>query len=89
MAKGKPKKRGAKGGVKHQPGRDHDRKSAVQRKKRFAKKAADKRKRVEENAKIAWDEWDRLPDDVKRLLGPAGRPNLPRPTDDQHSYEEE
>lgn len=32
------KKRGPKGGIKHQPGKGHDRKSAPARKKRFAKK---------------------------------------------------
>ena len=28
------------------------------------------------------EEWDELPDDVKRLLGPAGEPKIPRPRDE-------
>lgn len=72
-------KRGPKGGVPHQPGRGHDRKSAPEKKKRFARKAAKKRQQLREAAKKAWTEWDRLPDDVKRLLGPAGQPPMPRP----------
>jgi hypothetical protein len=40
MSQGKEgKKRGPRGGVKHQPGAGHDRKSAPRKKKRFAKKA--------------------------------------------------
>jgi hypothetical protein len=76
-----PKKRGPKGGIKHQPGRGHDRKSGRARKKRFVRKAARKRQQQEADARKAWEEWDRLPDDVKRLLGPAGEPNVPRPSD--------
>ena len=34
----KKKSRGPRGGVKHQPGRGHDRKSAAERKRRFAEK---------------------------------------------------
>jgi hypothetical protein len=77
------KKRGPKGGVKHQPGRGHDRKSVPEKKKRFARKAARKRREQEEEARKAWAEWDALPDDVKRLLGPAGQPKRPRPSDDE------
>jgi hypothetical protein len=79
MAEEEPKKRGPRGGIKHQPGRGHDRKSAVEKKKRFVRKAAKKRHQQEEEARKAWQEWDQLPDDVKRLLGPAGRPSIPRP----------
>ena len=77
-----PKKRGPKGGIKHQPGRGHDRKSASAKKKRFAKQAAKKRQQLELEAKKAWAEWDALPEDVKRLLGPAGQPSMPRPIDE-------
>jgi hypothetical protein len=80
--KGQDKKRGPKGGIKHQPGKGHDTKSGPQKKKRFARKAARKRRQVEESAKTQWEEWDRLPDEVKRLLGPAGQPKVPRPHHD-------
>jgi hypothetical protein len=83
MDKGKEKKRGPKGGIKHQPGRGHDRKSGPQRKKRFARKAAKKRQAEEEDARKAWEEWDRLPEEVKRLLGPTGQPKVPRPKDEE------
>jgi hypothetical protein len=69
------RKRGARGGVKHQPGRDHDRKSAAAKKRRFARKAARRRKQRTEQAAREWSEWERLPDDVKCLLGPAGKPS--------------
>jgi hypothetical protein len=73
------KKRGPKGGIKHQPGRGHARKSAPAKKKRFARKAARNRTKEEEEARKAWVEWDALPDDAKKLLGPAGQPKMPRP----------
>lgn len=76
------KKRGPKGGIKHQSGRDHDRKGAPKKKKRFARKAAQKHQQKSDDAKKAWRAWDALPDDVKRLLGPAGQPTMPRPSDD-------
>lgn len=82
MAEEKPKKkRGPKGGIKHQPGRGHDRKSAAKKKKYFAQKAARKRRQQGEDARKAWKEWDALPEDVKRLLGPSGQPKMPRPDD--------
>jgi hypothetical protein len=82
-AEGEPsKKRGPKGGVRHQPGRGHDRKSAREKKKRFARRAARKRRQRDQAAKKAWEEWDALPDEVKRLLGPAGEPKMPRPSDE-------
>ena len=76
------KKRGPRGGIKHQSGRGHDRKSAPKRKKRFTRKAAKKLQQREKDARKAWTDWDALPDDVKRLLGPAGQPTMPRPNDD-------
>lgn len=76
------KKRGPKGGIKQQSRRDHDRKSAPKKKKRFARKAAQKHQQKDDDAKKAWRAWDALPDDVKRLLGPAGQPTIPRPSDD-------
>lgn len=78
-----PKKRGPRGGIKHQPGKGHDRKSGPTKKQRFARKAAKKRQQQEEEARKAWEEWDNLPDEVKRLLGPAGQPKMPRPSDDE------
>jgi hypothetical protein len=75
------KKKGPKGAVKHQPGRGHDPKSALQKKKRFAKKAAAKRKAQQEVARNQWEEWDRIPDEAKKLLGPAAEPQVPRPRD--------
>jgi len=75
-------KRGPKGGRKHQPGRGHDRKNIPAKKRRFARKATRKRKEEEEEARKAWAEWDKLSDDVKRLLGPEGQPKMPRPADD-------
>lgn len=76
------KNRGPKGAIKHQPGRGHDRKSAINKKKRFAKKASKKRKQEEEEARKTWADWDGLPDDTKRLLGPSGQPKMPRPQDE-------
>jgi len=78
-AKGQPIERGPKGGKKHQAGRGHHRKSSVAKKRRFACKAAKKRRQQDEDARKAWEEWDKLPDDGKRLLGPAGEPKMPRP----------
>ena len=81
-AKGKPIKRGPKGGKKHQPGRGHDRESSAPKKRRFARKAAKKSQQQDDDARKAWEEWDKLPDDVKRLLGPSGEPKMPRPRDE-------
>ncbi len=80
--KDREKKRGPRGGVKHKPGRGHDRKSASEKRKRFVRKAAKKRQQKNEDAKKAWEEWDNLSEDVKRLLNPSAQPNLPRPSDD-------
>jgi hypothetical protein len=81
-AEGEPIQRGPKGGKKHQPGRGHDRKSSGAKKKRFARKVAKKHREQDEDANKAWEEWDGLLDDVKRLLGPAGEPKMPRPGDE-------
>ena len=78
MAEEEPKKRGPKGGMKHQPGRGHDRKSAGSKKKRFARKAANKRERQTEDAKKAWADWDALPPEVQKFFTP---PPMPRPAD--------
>jgi hypothetical protein len=76
-------KRGPKGGVRHQPGRGHDRKSAREKKRRFARKMARRRRRREKDARKQWEQWDQLPEEVKKLLGPAGQPKVPRPSDEQ------
>jgi hypothetical protein len=77
------KKRGPKGGIKHQPGRGHDWKSLPARKDAFRRKAARKRRQHEEEARKAWEEWDRLSEEVKHLLGPDGQPKMPRPKDEK------
>jgi hypothetical protein len=76
---GRKKKRGPKGGVKHQPGRGHDAKSALAKKKRFSKNAAKKRKQEAEESQRAWAAWYALPEAVKRILGPSAEPKMPRP----------
>ena len=82
MAREKPEvKRGPKAGRKHQSGRGHDRKSARRKKKDFGEKQRKKREQERENAHRVWAEYDALPDDVKRLLGPSGEPKMPRPSD--------
>ena len=76
------KKRGPKGGMKHQPGRGHARKSIPVKKRRFARKAVKKQQEQDAEARRAWAEWDALSEDVKRLLGPTGQPRMPRPSHD-------
>jgi type II secretory pathway component PulJ len=73
------KKRGPKGGIKHQPGRGHDRKSQPQLKKRYAKKQARLQRARQELAQEQWRVWDNLPDDVKKLRNDL-LPDLPRPS---------
>lgn len=75
------KKRGARGGVKHQPGKGHNRKSAKRKKKQFIAKAARKRRQQKADAKREWSKYDELSDEIKRLLGPAYVPKMPRPVD--------
>jgi hypothetical protein len=77
---GKKKATGPRGGVKHQPGRGHDRKSAAQRKERFAKKQRRKREAEEDDLRKRWEDWDKLDDEAKRLL-PDLKPTEPRPDD--------
>src|SRR5438552_2298094 len=75
----RPIRKGTKGGKKHTPGRGHTRKSQPHKTKRFEEKAARKRKQQHEEARRLWDAYDRLSNDVKRLLGPEGVPPYPRP----------
>jgi hypothetical protein len=72
------KKRGPKGGIKHQPGRGHDTKSRPIKKKRHEKKAKKKRQRREEEARRQWEVWDRLPEEQRKFLKEL-KPKLPRP----------
>jgi hypothetical protein len=76
--KGGGKKRGPKGGIKHQPGRGHDPKSGPIKRKRYIEKAEKKRQRKIEEAREKWAEWDRLNDEQKKLLAPF-KPKMPRP----------
>jgi hypothetical protein len=76
--KGGDKKRGPKGGIKHQPGKGHDSKSGPIKKKRYIEKAEKKRQRKIEEARKKWAEWDQLNDDQKKLLAKF-KPRMPRP----------
>jgi len=78
--KGKPIKKGPKGGRKHTPGRDHNTKSGAGKKKRFAKKKRRQRTIDQENCHEQWVVWDSLSDDAKRLR-PDLYPDCPRPND--------
>jgi hypothetical protein len=78
------KKRGPKGGIKHQPGQGHDPKSGAARKRRFARKVAKKRKETEEAARKQWEIWDALTEDQRKLL-PNQKPSLPRPHDENEN----
>jgi hypothetical protein len=83
MAKSKAseKKREPKGGIKHQPGKGHAPKSGPAKKKRFARKAARKRKEEDEAARKQWERWDKLTKEQRKLL-PELKPSMPRPHDD-------
>ncbi len=72
------KKRGPKGGIKHQPGRGHDRKSLPIKKRRYRKKARKEHQQREEEARRQWEEWDRLTDEQKKFM-PELKPKVPRP----------
>jgi hypothetical protein len=74
----KKKVRGPRGGVKHTPGRGHDRKSGIAKTRRYMKKAQKKREEEEELLRKRWEEWDKLNDDQKRLR-PELMPSQPRP----------
>jgi hypothetical protein len=76
------KNKGPKGGVKHTPGRGHDISSGPAKKKRFRRKAQKVRKEKEELARKLWQEWDDMSPELRRLLGPKGEPNVPRPNDE-------
>jgi hypothetical protein len=75
-----PIKRGPKGGRKHKPGRGHRSKSAAQEKKRFARRARKKRKVAAAVARRAWQKWDAMSEEAKKLLWDK-RPQMPRPDD--------
>lgn len=70
--------RGPKGGRKHTPGKGHTRKSGPQKRKRFARKVAKKRGKELLKQRDAWELWESLPDDVKKLR-PDLQPLQPRP----------
>jgi len=80
----KKKSRGPRGGVEHQPGRGHDRKSAPQQKKRFARKARQLRERRRQEIEQQWEIWDKLTEE-QRKLRPDLYPEGPRPTHDRQS----
>lgn len=73
------KKRGPKGGIKHQPGRGHDVKTGPIKKERFRKKAKKKRQREEEEARRQWAVWDSLDDYIKKQRLEL-KPKMPRPS---------
>jgi hypothetical protein len=75
------KKKGPKGGVKHTPGRGHNRKSGPAKKMRFQKRAARIRQQEQESLRKQWEEWDAMPPEVQKFL-PDKKPKLPRPTDE-------
>jgi hypothetical protein len=79
--KGAKKKRGPKGAIKHTPGRDHARKSAQSKRKRFERKATKKRKNELADLRRQWEVWDALSADA-RSLRPELKPKGPRPTDE-------
>jgi hypothetical protein len=80
-ASGEPKKRGPKAGIKHQPGRGHNRKSGPSQKRRFMRRAAHLRQAQEEKTRKQWQDYDRLPEEVKKLR-PDLLPETPRPDND-------
>jgi hypothetical protein len=77
--KGDEKKRGPKGGIKHTPGRGHARKSQPSKKRRIGKRLRARHKEREEEARRRHEEYDQLPDEVKKLLGEKGKPKGRRP----------
>jgi len=82
MKRKKPLKRGPKGGKKHTPGRDHDRKSHRSKAKRFGKKAQRLREEALREAERQWRVWDSLSEEQKKFLEDL-RPKLPRPANDE------
>ena len=79
--KGGGKKRGPKGGIKHQPGRGHDAKSNPVKKRRFSKDAKKKRRREQEEARRQWKLWDDMSDEQKKWRFEL-KPTMPRPKDE-------
>jgi hypothetical protein len=79
--KGKPIKKGPKGGRKHTPGRDHDSKSGAAKRKRFAKKKRRQREIDLTQCREQWKLWDSL-SEAARKLRPDLYPDCPRPSDD-------
>ncbi|HTU88964.1 MAG TPA: hypothetical protein VMF69_02605 [Gemmataceae bacterium] len=75
------KKRGPKGGIKHQPGRGHDAKSGPIKKERYRKKAKKLWQQKQEEARRQWAVWDRLSDDAKKIRIDL-KPEMPRPKDE-------
>lgn len=80
---GKKRSKGPRGGVRLQPGKGHDRKSGLNRKRKFAEEAAKKRLDQKAVVRKEWEQWDNLTDEQKKLR-PDLKPTKPRPTvDDQ------
>ncbi len=75
------KKRGPKGGIKHQPGRGHDSKSGPIKKRRYRKKARKLWQQMQEEARRQWAVWDSLNDEVKKIRIDL-KPEMPRPKDE-------
>ena len=75
------KKRGPKGGIKHQPGRGHDIKSGPAKKKRFQQKAAKKRKERRDTLQRQWTVWDAMSAEAQKILAHK-KPKFPRPQDE-------
>jgi hypothetical protein len=65
---------------KHTPGRDHDRKSAESKKKRFVKRQRQKREQREESLRQQWKIWKGLTDEQQKLR-PDLEPEGPQPPD--------
>jgi hypothetical protein len=80
--RGGPEEARAQGRHQTQPWPGHTRKSGPQKKKRFQRKAARKRRDRQEDLRKQWQEWDALPPEVKKMR-PELQPKLPRPTDDE------
>ena len=76
-----PVTRGPKGGRKHTPGRDHDRKSKDRKRARRERKAATAREARRLELLV---EWAALSPELRRLLGKS-EPKKPRPNDGSRS----
>ena len=68
----KPLTRGPKGGKKHTPGRDHDRKTKPRKRKKFAAEAERRREELRQEAKRQWELWDSLNDVQLKPANQAG-----------------